>query len=43
MAKHGPFKSKTNAKEYATKARKKGYNASLYKTDKGWCVSVTRS
>jgi len=39
---HGPFKNKTNAKEYATKARKKGFTAVVYKTEKGWKVSVTR-
>jgi len=42
MAEHGPFKNKGNAKAYATGARKKGFNANVYKTDKGWKVSVTR-
>lgn len=43
---HGPFKNKTNAKEYATRMRKKGFNATLYKAKgttagKQWKVSVT--
>jgi len=42
MAAHGPFASKSNAKKYASKMNKKGFNASLYKKKSGWCVSVTR-
>jgi len=41
MAEHGPFKTKTNAKAYAKKMRKKGFKANPYKTSKGWKVSVT--
>jgi len=39
---HGPFKSKGNAKDFATKMRKKGFNCSLYKAKGKWKVSVTR-
>jgi hypothetical protein len=44
---HGPFKTKQNAKDYASKMRKKGFNATLYKAKgttpgKQWKVSVTR-
>ena len=42
MVEHGPFKSKGNAKDFATKARKKGFNAGLYKAKGKWKVSVTR-
>ena len=42
MASHGPFANKANAKEYAKKLRKKGFNATLYKKKSCWCVSVTR-
>jgi len=42
MASHGPFASKANAKTAAKKARKDGFDASLYKKKSGWCVSVTR-
>ena len=41
--KHGPYKNKASAKEAATKARKKGFNATLYKKATGkWYVSVSR-
>ena len=43
MAAHGPFASKANAKDYASKLRKKGFGASVYKKKSGWCVSVTRN
>jgi len=43
MAAHGPFKNKGTAKEFATKMRKKGFSAALYKKKGKWCVSVTRS
>jgi len=43
MAEHGPFKNKGNAKDFATKMRKKGFNASLYKAKNKWKVSVTKS
>ena len=43
MAGHGPFANKTNAKRFATRMRKKGFNAGLYKKKSGWCVSVTRN
>jgi len=33
---------KTNAKKKACKARKKGYEASVYKKKKGYGISVTR-
>jgi len=39
---HGPFKNKTTAKNFATRMRKKGFNASLYKAKGKWKVSVTR-
>lgn len=39
---HGPFKSKTTAKKFATSMRKKGFNANLYKAKGKWKVSVTR-
>ena len=44
---HGPFKTKTNAKAYASRMRKKGFNATLYQAKgttprKHWKVSVTR-
>ena len=43
MAVHGPYASKGNAKEDATKYRKKGYNCSLYKKKSGkWYLSVSR-
>ena len=43
MASH-TCKSKTNAKKYAKRMRKKGFNASIYnKKGKGWGVSVTRN
>jgi hypothetical protein len=47
MASYGPFKSKANAKAYAEKRRKQGYNATLYKAKgttpgKQWKVSVTK-
>jgi|GEM_PF-5298919 len=42
MASHGPFASKANARAHAKKARKCGFEASLYKKKSGWCVSVTR-
>lgn len=35
-------KNKTTAKEAASKARKKGFNASPFKKKKGYGVSVTR-
>jgi len=41
MAEHGPFKTKTNAKTFATKMRKKGFVAGLYKAKGKWKVSVT--
>ena len=34
--------NKTTARAQAAKARKKGFNASIYKKDKGWGVSVCR-
>jgi hypothetical protein len=34
--------TKTSAKKRAEKARKKGFEASIYKKAKGWGVSVTR-
>lgn len=34
--------TKTSAKAQAKKARKKGFNASIYKKKKGWGVSVTK-
>ena len=34
--------TKTSAKKAATKARKKGFEANVYKKKKGWGVSVTR-
>ena len=43
LAVHGPFKDKNSAKDYASKRRKKGYTASLYKKSTGkWYVSVSR-
>jgi len=39
---HGPFKTKGNAKKYAADKRQKGFNATVYKSSKGWKVSVTR-
>lgn len=43
MAVHGEFKNKDSAKEYANKARKKGFKATLYKkSNNKWYVSVTR-
>jgi len=43
MAVHGAFKNKDSAKNYAEKARKKGFKATLYKKTNGkWYVSVTR-
>lgn len=42
MAEHGPFGSKTNAKQFASRMRKKGFEASLYKAKGKWKVSVTR-
>lgn len=42
MAVHGPYKTKSNAKSASAKYRAKGYVATPYKTDKGWCISVTR-
>ena len=35
-------KNKTTAKKKAMKARKKGFNASVFKKAKGYGVSVTR-
>ena len=35
-------KSKTSAKKQASEARRKGFDASVYKKKKGWGVSVTR-
>jgi len=35
-------KSKTTAKRMASKMRKKGFKASIYKKQKGYGVSVTR-
>jgi len=35
-------KNKTTAKKQASEARKKGFNAGIYKKLKGWGVSVTR-
>jgi len=36
-------KSKTSAKKYAARMRKKGFKASVYNVKgKGWGVSVTR-
>lgn len=34
--------TKTSAKKQATKARKKGFDATIYKKKKKWGVSVTR-
>jgi len=34
--------TKTSAKKAATQARKKGFDANIYKKKKGWGVSVTR-
>lgn len=34
--------TKTTAKKQATKARKKGFKASVFKKKKGYGVSVTR-
>jgi len=34
--------TKTSAKNQAKKARKKGFNAGIFKKKKGWGVSVTR-
>ena len=34
--------NKTTAKKQASKARKKGFSANIYKKIKGWGVSVTR-
>lgn len=42
MASHGPFANKGNAKDYASKMRKKGFDATIYKKKSGWCVLVTR-
>jgi cell division septation protein DedD len=43
MVEHGPFKNKENARKFATKMRKKGFNATLYQAKgKQWKVSVTR-
>jgi len=42
MAEHGPFAKKANAKAFASKMRKKGFNSSLYKAKGKWKVSVTR-
>jgi len=39
---HGPFKNKGNAKDFASKMRKKGFEAGLYKAKGKWKVSVTR-
>ena len=36
-------KTKMLAKKKAAKARKKGFNASIYKKSKGWVVSVKRN
>jgi len=37
-------KNKTNAKKYATRMRRKGFNATTYPTKgKGYGVSVTRN
>ena len=35
-------KNKTTAKKQAAKARKKGFDASVFKKKKGYGVSVTR-
>jgi len=35
-------KNKTSAKKAATRARKKGFSASVFKKKKGYGVSVTR-
>lgn len=35
-------KTKSSAEKQATKARKKGFSASVYKKKKGYGVSVTR-
>ena len=35
MAKHGPFKTRTNAKEYASKMRKKGFVAAIDRSSSG--------
>ena len=43
MAAH-TYRTKTSAKKYASKMRKKGFNASVYPIkSKGWGVSVTRN
>ena len=39
---HGPFKSKGNAKDFASDMRKKGFCATLYKAKGKWKVSVTK-
>ena len=36
------FRKKQSAKDFASRRRKKGFNCSLYKKDKGYGVSVTR-
>ena len=41
MATH-TCRNKKNAEAYASRMRKKGYNASVYKKAKGYGVSVTR-
>ena len=41
MASH-TCKTKSNAKEYAKRMRKKGFNAEIYNKKKGYGVSVTR-
>lgn len=41
MASHR-CKNKTTAKAFASKMRKKGFKASIYKKQKGYGVSVTR-
>jgi len=44
MAVKGPFKNKTNAKEYAKEARTKGYGAIIYqRINNKWYVSVFRN
>jgi len=35
-------KTKTSAERQAARARRKGFEASVYKKKKGWGVSVTR-
>lgn len=35
-------KTKTNAKKFAERARKRGFNATVSKKKKGYGVSVTR-